>query len=194
MMACINLLPWRQRRRRRAQHIFGAQLAASFTAAALLTAAAGSYVGTRVDRQEGRNRVLTAQVAELDGRIVETDAAHRRRDEIDDRASVLARLWRERSATVGIFNELAQAAVAGVHYTELTRRGDALRAQGVAESNDSVSQLMRKLHDSARFTTPDLQSIDTATSAAYGREAAVFTLTFAVTALDEEAHEAHGEG
>ena len=183
-MVRVNLLPWRQQQRQREQGVFAAQLATSFAAAAILTAALGFYLDAQIDHQERRNRSLTDRIADLDGDIAQIDAVRRHREDIDHRTGVLARLWHERSATVGIFNELARTMVAGAHYTDLTRHGDALAAQGAAASNDRVSSLMRNLHDSNRFATPNLQSISAKASEDYGRDAAIFALRFVVNAPD----------
>ena len=179
-MVRVNLLPWRQQRRQREQRVFAAQLAASFAAAAFVVALPGFYLGAQIDRQEQRNRLLTDQVARLDGDIAEIAAVRARLEEIDHRIGALAGLWTERSATVEILDELAQTMVPGAHYTDLTRRGDTLAAKGVAASNVRVSGLMRNLRDSYRFSTPSLKSIGAEASEDYGREAATFALTFMV--------------
>lgn len=186
-MRDVNLLPWRRQRRQRTQRIFCAQVAASFAAAAALTALLGFHLGARVDRQEQRNGRLTTQIADLDRGIAQLDAARRQRDENAGRASVLAALWRQRSAAVAIFDALAQTAVADVHYSELTRRGDTLTVHGLAASNGSVSQLMRSLDESPRFATPGLNSIGTVASRDYGHEAVTFTLTFVVEPFRDDA-------
>lgn len=184
-MVRVNLLPWRQQQRQREQRVFAAQLAASFAAAVLLTAALGFHLDTQIDRQERRNRSLTEQMAALDGDIAQIDVVRRRQEDIDHRTQVLARLWHERSTSVDIFNELARTMVVGAHYTALTRRGDILAAQGAAASNDRVSSLMRNLDDSDRFATPNLQSISAQASADYGHDAAIFALRFVVDTPDE---------
>ena len=84
-MVRVNLLPWRQQRRQREQRVFAAQLAASFAAAALVVALPGFYLGAQIDRQEQRNRLLTDQVARLDGDIAEIAAVRARLEEIDHR-------------------------------------------------------------------------------------------------------------
>ena len=183
-MPKINLLPWRQQRRRRQQRIFCVQLAASFAAAAALATAFGFRLEARLDRQAERNRSLTAEVADLDRRIASADAERRHKDALDGRADVLMRLWRERSTTVDIFNQLAHTMVAGAHYTELQRRDDTIAAQGVAASNVSVSALMRSLDASGRFATPALQGIAAKSGEAYGDEATSFELTFDIIPPD----------
>ena len=179
-MVRLNLLPWRQRQRQREQRVFAGQLAASFAAAAILTAVPGFYLGAQIDRQEQRNRLLADRVAQLDGDIAEIAAVRARREEIDHRIRALAGLWIERSTTVEILDELAQTTVPGAHYTHLTRRGDTLAAKGVAAANVRVSGLMRNLRDSRSFSTPSLKSIGAEASDDYGREAATFALTFIV--------------
>ena len=167
----VNLLPWRQQQRRREQRAFVAQLAASFAAAAIFVAALGFHLGTQIERQEQRNRRLADRIAHLDGDIAEINTLRGRQEEIDRRIRALAELWIERSTTVEILDELTQTMVSGTHYTDLTRRGDLLTAQGVAASNVRVSGLMRNLRDSHRFSTPSLKSIGAAASEDYGREA-----------------------
>ena len=185
-MPKINLLPWRQQQRQRQQRSFCVQLAAAFAAAAALAATFGFHLEAQLDRQEERNRSLIAEVADLDRRIAATDAVRRQRDALSGRTDALARLWRERSTTVDIFNQLARTIGAGIHYTELQRRDDTIAAQGVAASNVRVSALMRSLAASGRFEMPALQGIAAAKDEDYGDEATAFELTFDVAQPAEE--------
>lgn len=191
-MAHVNLLPWRQRQRERRQRIFLAGLGISFLAAVALVALAGFFVGGMFEHQERRNRHLAARIAELDGQLAEIDALRRGRDDLLGRVRALRQLRRGRSATVRLFDELAQTLVPGLHYAELARRGQIVTAKGAAESNDRIAQLMRNLRDSEWFDAPSLKGIgrlgqrpDSAkgesAAAVYGEQAVIFELTFLAT-------------
>ena len=185
-MPMVNLLPWRQQRRRRQQRIFCGGLAASFAVAALLASLYGLHLDRQINRQEVRNRALAEDVADLDRRIAAVDAVQRHRDALDRRADALMQLWRERSTTVDIFNELARTMVAGVHYTALQRRDDRIAAQGVAASNVRVSELMRNLYASGVLATPALQGIAATLDEDYGSNATSFELSVDVVPATEE--------
>ena len=90
-----------------------------------------------------------------------------------------------------LFDELARTLVPGLHYTALARHGQVVAAEGVAESNDRISLLMRNLRDSEWFDAPNLKGIgrsrqrpDAAmgdSAAVYGEQTATFELTFLTT-------------
>ena len=82
---------------------------------------------------------------------------------------------------VRLFDELVRALPDGVYYNTITRDGDQISFQGVAESNNRVSALMRSMDDSEWFENPLLEQISAAGAEGEGNS---FQFTVQVTAPD----------
>ena len=181
MIARINLLPWRQRRRDRQRRVFLAQLGIVFAGSASLVFLAASVLDGRIAGQDARNQFLRSSLAELERQVDATEAIRRRTDKTLERLRALSDLRRDRTGTVRILEELARTVTPGVHYTSLVKRGTHITAHGVARTNHAVSALMRNLEASKRFEAPRLRGIEENRANDAADHAAVFELTFAMS-------------
>ena len=69
----------------------------------------------------------------------------RRRDQLVSRMKVIQELQGNRPTIVYVFDQLVRTLPEGVYYTLVERTGDSYRIEGVAESNNRISRLMRNL-------------------------------------------------
>ena len=104
---------------------------------------------------------------------------------------VIQQLQGNRPIIVRVFDELVQTLSQGVHYTKLEMATGQLALEGVAESNNRISALMRNIDGSDWFADPNLKSIkEDDENRVYGAGASVFDLTFRqvnpADALEEE--------
>ena len=181
MIARINLLPWRQRRRDRQRRAFLAQLGGVFAGSVCLVFLAALVLDGRIASQDARNGFLRSNLVELERQADAIDEVRRRTDETLERLEVLADLRRDRTRTVRILEELARTVTPGVHYTSLAKRGKHITAHGVARSNQAVSALMRNLEASPQFDAPRLKGIEEMPADEEAGFAAAFELTFATS-------------
>ena len=181
MIARINLLPWRQRRRDRQRRAFFAQLGLVFAGSVNLVFLATVVLDGRIASQAARNEFLRSGLVELGRQADAIDEVRRRTDETLERLGALADLWSSRTRTVRILEDLARTVTPGVHYTALAKRGTHITARGVARSNHAVSALMRRLEASERFEAPRLKGIEEARANEEADHPAVFELTFATS-------------
>ncbi len=181
MIARINLLPWRQRRRDRQRRAFLVQLGCVFAGSACLVLPVALVLDGRIARQDARNEFLRASLAELESQADAIDEVRRSTDGTLERLRALTALRRDRDSTVRILEELARTVTPGVHYTSLVKRGGHITAHGVAHSNHAVSALMRSLEASERFEAPRLKGIEEVRANEKADQAATFELTFATS-------------
>ena len=180
----INLLPWRERRRRERRHrLFGA-LAASAAATVLAVGLMALRLADDIDQARRANDELTAAMAALDAQLAEVDELRRGREAFEGHAAALANLWTQRHVVVAILDALAAALVPGVHYTALTRTGPTIALRGSAQSSERVSALMRNIRQSALFTPPALKGVAAAEAGAARGAGAMFELTFDLAAAE----------
>lgn len=178
-MARINLLPWREWERERKKKEFFVNLGAVVLLGAVLVLAGGWYLDGRIETQEARNKYLENEIAELDRKIAEIRELQKTRDELLARMRVIQELQGNRPVIVRVFDELVRTLATGVHFRKLQLQGTRLSVEGVAESNNRISTLMRNLDASDWFASPNLRSIkEDPQNPDYGAQASTFNLTF----------------
>ena len=187
-MARINLLPWREQlREERKREFFVLLLGVVIIAAGILFLVDRSFRND-IRYQEGRNDFLRREIMVLDARIAEINQLKEQKQQINSRMEVIQGLQGSRPVIVRIFDELVKTLPSGVYFNTLTRVENRLEIEGIAESNNKVSELMRRLDDSPWFSSPSLQQISAASADANSeqRVANAFSLTLM---LDEPARE-----
>lgn len=181
-MAKINLLPWREERRKQLTQEFARQAVLG----AILAAAVGAYgwyhVNGMVEQQEQRNEYLQEQIAILQEEIKEIRELEQTKQRLLARMNVIQRLQQRRPQIVHLFSELAATLPDGVYLTSVTQNGDDLTLKGRAESNARVSAYMRNLGASPWLKSPRLEVIETGQNERINS----FTLHLAQTTPDDD--------
>lgn len=181
-MARINLLPWRDWERERKKKEFLGNLVAVLVAGVALVLLGGWYLGGRIDNQNERNAFLEREIAVLDQKIAEIQSLQKTRDELLARMRVIQELQGNRPVIVRVFDEMVRSLASGVHFRSLKMEGTRFTVEGVAESNNRISSLMRNLDNSDWFASPNLKSIkEDPQNSTYGAQASTFNLTFVQT-------------
>src|SRR5690606_31035742 len=114
LMARINLLPWREERRKQRQKEFFLMLAGSALGAIVLAFVIVSWHGAQVDGQQERNGYLKAQIATLDRQITEIQALDEQKSRLLARKDVIEQLQANRSQMVHLFDSLVRTIPDGV--------------------------------------------------------------------------------
>ena len=159
-MARINLLPWRQERRRQRQKEFMVMLGGSALGAVVLAFAIFSWHGAQIDGQTERNDYLRAQIATLDQQIVEIEKLDQQKSQLLARKEVIEQLQANRSQMVHLFDSLVRTIPDGVVLTSIRQEGEVLRLEGRAQSNARVSSYMRMLETAGWMSKPELEIIE----------------------------------
>jgi type IV pilus assembly protein PilN len=185
-MANINLLPWRERLREERKKQFFTALGAVVGAAVVILAIADQFVASGIRNQNARNSYLSEQIALLDGKIAEIRNLQEQKRTLTERMAVIQDLQGRRPIIVRLFDELVRTLPEGVYYNTITRTGDIISLEGIADSNNRVSTLMRYLDDSEWFADPDLRQItaapdDVVTEGEQNTTPNLFQLTVRVT-------------
>lgn len=160
-MARINLLPWREERRRERTRQFLIMLGVAAALAVLVTFGGKLFMDNWLDYQEGRNAYLESEIAEMDKKIREIERLEETRSRLLARKEIIEELQRNRSQMVHLFDELARTIPDGVYLTSVRQSGSRLTLNGVAESSARVSAYMRNIEDSDWLAKPELQVIET---------------------------------
>ena len=183
-MAQINLLPWREERRAERKKEFLTGLALVAMAAVLLLFIGDQLIKGEIGYQERRNAHLRQSITELDAQVAEIRDLQRRRNELIERMQIIQDLQGNRPIIVRIMDQLVRTVPDGLFYTSLIARSGKIEIDGVAESNNRVSSLMRRLEASDWLENPNLDMVKAAPT--YGDQATTFKLTVSVQLPKQE--------
>ncbi|MBV1905548.1 MAG: PilN domain-containing protein [Pseudomonadales bacterium] len=174
-MAKINLLPWREWERERKKNEFLTQLAIVAVFGLVLVMGAGTYLDGLVDNQQARNRFVQTRISVMDKRIAEISKLREEREDLLARMRVIQELQGNRPIIVHVFDDLVRTLAKGVYYDKVSLTGTGLSMNGIAESNNRISSLMRNIESSDWFARPNLKGIKENTS--QGAQASSFEMT-----------------
>ena len=173
-MAQINLLPWREELRQEKKKEFLAQLLLVCIVVVLGCFLWTKVVDSSIESQQYRNRILKNEITELSKKVTEIQELKKQRKELEQRMRVIQDLEGKRSIIVHYFDELTKSMPDGVYVTSVVRSGSTFSIEGVSESNQRISALMRNLDSSEWFSNPNLRSVEA--KAELGAQSGVFKM------------------
>lgn len=160
MTTRINLLPWREMRRRQQDRQLLTIAVAAWLVMVVIVVNTWVYVGTLISVQEDRNKFLADEIAVVEREIKEIAELRKRREDLIARMNVIYQLQGDRTGMVRMFDELARKLPEGIYLIGLRTAADRIAVQGVAQSNARVSAFMRNLAGSDWFASPELEIIN----------------------------------
>ncbi len=160
-MAYINLLPWREKKRKEKQQEF------AFIAGGVAVIAAGIWglihiqVDGMITGQNNRNNFLEGEIKKVEKQIQEIEELEATKENLLARMNVIQELQSNRPQSVHLMDELVRTLPDGVHLINFVQKGDSIQMQGEAQSNARVSAYMRNIEGSAWLDKPVLDVIET---------------------------------
>ena len=160
MTTRINLLPWREIRRREQDRQLLSISIGSWVLMGLVVFYAQWYMNDTIDHQNSRNNFVKNEIAKLEKQIEEIEELQKRKEALVARMEIIQQLQRDRTQIVHVFDDLVRKLPKGVYLTSLTKKKNAINLDGFAQSNARVSALMNNLDSSEWFTNPSLDVIN----------------------------------
>jgi type IV pilus assembly protein PilN len=158
-MIRINLLPWREARRKAHNLQFYILMGMIAGLAASIVLLVHGYYATRISTQTERNRFLKDENAKLDKEIEEIKKLKEEIQALLSRKQVIETLQADRAQTVYLLEQLVRQTPDGVYLKSIRQTGAKVNLTGYAQSNARVSTLMRNLEASPYLENPDLVEI-----------------------------------
>lgn len=159
-MILINLLPHREAARKRLKEAFYAALLASALVGIAVAGLVYFWYQTSIANQQSRNMTLDAENKRLDGQIKDIATLQSEITALKARQQAVEDLQADRNLPVHLLNELVKQLPSGVYVTTLKQENQTVTLQGVAQSNERVSELLRNLlNNSPWLSKPDLVEI-----------------------------------
>lgn len=170
-MILINLLPHREEKRARRKQAFFAGLG---LAAVVGVAAVGLWylvLQQMITTQQDRNAYLTAEIKKLEEQIKDIATLRAEIEALKARQKAVEDLQTDRNMPVHLLNELVKQTPEGVYLTAIKQDGQAVLVNGIAQTNERVSEFLRNTaYNSPWVQRPELVEIKAATLVSANKE------------------------
>ena len=165
-MILINLLPHREAARKRRRDVFNVSLAASAIFGGLIAGAVFLWYQAAISVQQGTNLTLETEIKKLEGQINEISGLEGEITALRARQQAVEDLQSDRNLPVHLLTEIVNQLPDGVYVSKMVQLDQSVTINGVAQSQERVSELLRNLATKTPwFTKPELVEIVTGTVA-----------------------------
>ncbi|MBM7072295.1 PilN domain-containing protein [Shewanella sp. 202IG2-18] len=147
-MANINLLPWREEAREKRKRDYTGVLALVFIVSCIVVYAALGFIDMLKNEQRQRNAYLTSEISLLESQIKEIRSITERKKDIERRTDIILDLQQSRNLPTHILDELVRVVPAGIYFSNIEKEDDMLFVEGLSESNNHVTNMMRRIESS----------------------------------------------
>lgn len=170
-MILINLLPHREAARKLRRDLFNVGLAASALLGGLLAGAIFLWFQAQISGQQGKNQLLQTEIKRFDDQIKDIASLEAEISALRARQQAVEDLQADRNLPVHLLTELVKQLPDGVYIASMRQDNQNVTLQGVAQSNERVSELLRNLgNNSPWFSKPELVEIVAGSVALASRE------------------------
>ena len=181
-MILINLLPHREEARKRRKEAFQATMFASFLLGLAIAGAIYWWFQIMITDQQNKNAFLQQEIKVLEGQIKEIASIEDEIASLRARQKAVEDLQSDRNLPVHLLSEMVKQLPDGVYVTAIKQAGQTITMQGMAQSNERVSELLRNLSNNTPWLAkPELREITASTVALSQRDqrrVSVFNLRF----------------
>jgi len=158
-MAQMNLLPWREEKRKAQSKMFGIQMASGVVMTIVGCLAFNTYITGNSDHQKSRNSYLQSEIRSLESELSEIAELETTKSKLLSRMEIIQQLQTQRPQIVHLFHEIATAIPSGIQLSDMSQNGEQLTLKGRTQSNARVSEFMRLLDASPWMSDPSVKNI-----------------------------------
>ncbi|WP_429952056.1 PilN domain-containing protein [Comamonas sediminis] len=170
-MILINLLPHREAARKKRKESFQASMVAAALVGAVACGAIYMLFQYKIDLQAQRNAVLTREIKALDVKIADVAKIDEEIAALKARQKAVEDLQSDRNLPVHLLNELVLQLPDGVYIESLKQQEQTVQIQGIAQSNERVSELLNSLATKTPWLSkPELVEVVGTTTQVNARE------------------------
>lgn len=170
-MILINLLPHREAARKLRKDVFNASLGVAFLAGGLLAGVIFLWYQAQISGQQDKNQLLQSEVKKFDAQIKDIAGLESEIAALRARQQAVEDLQADRNLPVHLLTQLVKQLPDGAYISSMRQVDQIVTLQGVAQSNERVSELLRNLgNNTPWFSKPELVEIVAGTVALSPRE------------------------
>ena len=181
-MILINLLPHREAARKHRREVFQATMLSSFLVGLLISALVYWWFQAMIADQQDKNNFLRSEIKILETQIKEIATIEEEITALRARQKAVEDLQADRNLPVHLLTELVKQLPDGVYITSLKQQDRTVTMQGMAQSNERVSEMLRNLTGNTPWLSkPELVEIvasNVALSPRDQRRVSTFNLRF----------------
>jgi len=156
----INLLPHREEARKRKREAFFAALAAAAVAGGVVSGSVFLWYQSQISSQQEKNAFLGSEIKKLEAQIKDIANLQQEINALRARQKAVEDLQADRNQPIHLLSELVRQLPDGVYINTMRQDNLTVTMQGVAQSNERVSELLRNLaYNSPWLTRPELVEI-----------------------------------
>lgn len=163
-MILINLLPHREERRKRRKVAYFIGLGVAAAAGLAIVGAWYLVLQQLTSAQQERNAFLSNEIQKLEVQIKDIATLRAEIESLKARQKAVEDLQIDRNVPVHVLNELVKQTPEGVYFTAMKQDGQTLVVNGIAQTNERVSELLRNTANNSEWLVkPELVEIKAST-------------------------------
>jgi type IV pilus assembly protein PilN len=168
----INLLPYREERRKRRKAAFFAGLGVAGLVGAGVVGAVFMLLQFLTTEQQAHNQYIQSEIMRLEAQIKDIADLKTEIESLKSRQRAVEDLQTDRNTPVQLLNDLARLAPEGVYLTAIRQDSKVVTVSGIAQTNERVSEFLRNVSRSSEWLEkPDLIEVKLASVTANTRDA-----------------------
>lgn len=159
-MILINLLPHREIARKLRRDVFNVSVGIAALVGGLLAGIIFLWYQAQISGQQGKNQLLQAEIKRFDVQIKDIAGLESEIAALRARQQAVEDLQADRNLPVHLLAELVKQLPDGVYISSMRQENQSVTIQGVAQSNERVSELLRNFgNNTPWFAKPELIEI-----------------------------------
>jgi type IV pilus assembly protein PilN len=167
----INLLPYREERRKRRKAAFFAGLGLAGLIGAGVVVAIYLLLQLLTADQQARNTYIQSEISRLEAQIKDIANLKSEIEALKSRQRAVEDLQTDRNTPVHLLNDVSRLAPEGVYLTAIRQDNKTVTLSGIAQTNERVSEFLRNLSRSSEWLEkPDLIEVKLANVSTNSRE------------------------
>ena len=172
-MILINLLPYREERRKRRKAAFFAGLGLAGLVGGGLVVAGYLLLQFLTQEQQSHNQYIQSEITRLEAQIKDIANLKAEIESLKSRQRAVEDLQTDRNTPVQLLNDLARLAPEGIYLTAIRQADKVVTVSGIAQTNERVSEFLRNVSRGSEWLEkPDLIEVKMANLSTNGRDQA----------------------
>ncbi|KPA53598.1 PilN domain-containing protein [Photobacterium lucens] len=180
MIDKLNLLPWREERRKKHKQRFMGLIASAVFLAFLGNYGVAKYLDLQQQQQQARNAQFQKEIDLLEKRLAFLPKLEEQRKAIQLRLNVIADIQQSRNRVTQLLNQLPNVVPGGVYLETLNLNVERVGIKGVGDSNGHLAALLGAAEQSKWFINVDMHSLVT-TKGSQSEQLSQFNASFDLT-------------
>lgn len=150
-MILINLLPHREEKRAARKRAFFVGLGVAAVVGAVIVGIWFSVLAQLTAAQQARNSFLKAEIGKLEVQIKDIANLRGEIEALKARQRAVEDLQTDRNVPVYLLDELVKQTPEGIYLTAIRQSGNVVTINGVAQTNERVSEFLRNTQYNAQW-------------------------------------------